>query len=172
MSVSLSGVEDNINNNPVLLSPSTTTTTSSSTTKKPINFRLKSRERMIRNRHRARNPHRSRVTTRRPDTTEEPQKPNLFDPFSGAQQNNLQISPSFASNPSFSQEKINAFANLLAVVNNVEESSSPVPSIGSVSLGEGGMVAHDMDDDDVEAVTSRRVNQFEFFTPKSVQGLR
>ena len=167
MSVSLSGVEDNINNNPVLLSPSKTTTT----TKKPINFRLKSRERMIRNRHRARNPHRSRVTTSRPDTTEEPQKPNLFDPFSGAQQNNLQISPSFASNPSFSQEKINAFANLLAVVNNVEE-SSPVPSIGSVSLGEGGMVAHDVDDDDVEAVTSRRVNQFEFFTPKSVQGLR
>ena len=110
--------------------------------------------------------------TRRPDTTEEPQKPNLFDPFSGAQENNLQISPSFASNPSFSQEKINAFANLLAVVNDVEESSSPVPSIGSVSLGEGGMVAHDMDDDDVEAVTSRRVNQFEFFTPKSVQGLR
>jgi len=156
----------------------TTATTTVSTTKRPINFRLKSRERMIhRNRARARNPNRIRLTT----TAKPRGKPALFDPFTGADNevnnvnSNLKISQNFASHPpsvtSFSQEKLNAFANLLAVVTDEIETTTvkPAPvqaSIGSISLGEGGLMSPGLDNK-VETVTSNQVNQFEFFTPKS-----
>ena len=55
----------------------------------------------------------------------------------------------------FSQEKLNAFANLLAVVNDDMETSTEKSNIASVSLGEGGFMSHD--DEDVETVTSHKV---------------
>ena len=152
----------------------TTTTQTTTTTKRPLNFRLKSRERMIhRNRARARNPNKIRLTT-----TASPRsavKPNLFDPFTKNSNqvnnvnSNMKISQNFASHPqsvtSFSQEKLNAFANLLAVVNDDVDTTTK-SSIASVSMGEGGFMAP-VFDNDVETVTSNGLNQFEFFTPKS-----
>ena len=138
----------------------TSTSTTTTTTRKPMNFRLKSRERRIRNRNRARNPNAIRLTTKKP-STEAPQKPDLFNPFPGGENsnNNLQISPNFAAHPQavtkFSQEKLNAFANLLAVVNDDMETSTEKSNIASVSLGEGGFMSHD--DENVETVTSHKV---------------
>ena len=170
------------------LRPTTTITTQATTTttkssRRPMNFRLKSRERRIRNRNRARNPNLIRLTTTKtpllPKQEELPQKPNLFNPFSNGDNDdtansNLQISPqNFAQHPQsvtkFSQEKLNAFANLLAVAHDDVQTSTEKSSIGSVSLGEGGVMAH-TDADSVETVTSHKVNQFEFFTPKSEGG--
>ena len=159
----------------------TTTTTKSS--RRPMNFRLKNRERRIRNRNRARNPNLIRLTTTKTPLVQRqeelPQKPNLFNPFSnGANDDtansNLQLSPqNFAQHPQsvtkFSQEKLNAFANLLAVAHDDVQTSTEKSSIGSVSLGEGGFMAH-TDAGSVETVTSHKVNQFEFFTPKSEGG--
>ena len=92
--------------------PTTTTTQATTTTTKssrrPLNFRLKSRERRIRNRNRARNPNLIRLTTSKtpPRQAEElPQAPNLFNPFSNnvkddAAAANLQMSPqNFAQHP-------------------------------------------------------------------------
>ena len=170
------------------LRPTTTTTTQATTTttkssRRPLNFRLKSRERRIRNRNRARNPNLIRLTTTKTPFVQRqeelPQKPNLFNPFSNganddAANSNLQMSPqNFAQHPQsvtkFSQEKLNAFANLLAVAHDDVQTSTEKSSIGSVSLGEGGFMAH-TDADTVETVTSHKVNQFEFFTPKSDGG--
>ena len=154
----------------------TTTTQTTSTTKRPLNFRLKSRERLIhRNRARARNPNKIRLTTTaRPRS--DPEKPSLFDPFTKNSNevnnvnSNLKISQSFATHPqsvtSFSQEKLNAFANLLAVVNDDAETTTIKSAIGSVSMGEGGFVSRGFENS-IETVTSNGLNQFEFFTPKS-----
>ena len=168
--------DPNIQTSPI----TTSTTTTTATTRKPINFRLKSRERMIRNRHRARNPNSIRLTTtekpRFVTTSGVPDKPNLFDPFSQADtdvradsiDSRLRISQNVAAHPKsvpkFSQDKHNAFANLLAVVNDIPETSTEKINIGSVSLGEGGFMSHS--DMDVDTVTSHKVNQFEFFTPR------
>ena len=160
------------------IATSTTTATSvTTTTKIPINIRLKSRERMIRNRHRARNPNSIRLTTTEKatfmTTVAVPDKPNLFDPFSKSDSDTtadninsrLRISQNVVAHPqSVTKDKINAFANLLAVVNDTPETSTEAINIGSVSLGEGGFMSHN--DMDVDTVTSHRVNQFEFFTPR------
>lgn len=192
--------------------PTTTTTTTVPTTKRPINFHLKSRERLRhRSRKRGRNPI-ARITSRptsnhskqpsfirpSPNTnvnrrTEPSEKPNLFDPFVRVSRlepinkefkldTSLETAQNFAphqnTGKSFSQSKMNAFANLLAIANDspteaLETTTAVVPSttpanIALISLGEGGLIPTETQGESVEQPKNSKVNRFEFFTPRSM----
>jgi len=142
--------ETSIPTNPTRAATTTTSstpTTTTTTTKRPINFHLKSRERMRhRGRKRGRNPKSSRTTSKPAQNkksdqpsfntvnrrTEHSEKPNLFDPFNRVSRlepmkkefnldTSLESAQSFAHNQvrdqSASQSKMSAFENLLAIAN-------------------------------------------------------
>jgi len=191
-----------------------TTTTTTTTTKRPINFHLKSRERMRhRSRKRGRNSISSRTTAKptssnqskqpsfiRPSQntnvnrrTEPSEKPNLFDPFARVSRlepinkefkldTSLETAQNFAPRQntvkSFSQSKMSAFANLLAIANDKpieasETTTEVVPTttstnIALISLGEGGLRPRE-NKDESDNTKNSKVNQFEFFTPRSME---